>query len=127
MAKDLDLPVVVLAQLNREVTNRKGEERYPKLSDLRESGAIEQDADVVAFLHRDWMAGFETNADGGSTEREADLVIRKWRDGEPNLRIPLDFDPPKMKFSERKIFPGFKPTITESSNYYENDKDEQPF
>jgi replicative DNA helicase len=124
MAKDLDMPVVVLAQLNREVTNRKGEDRYPKLSDLRESGAIEQDADVVMFLHRDWMSGFETKEDGSSTEREADLIVRKWRDGEPNLRIPLDFDPPKMKFSERKVYGNFKPM--RNDNYYETDKDE-PF
>jgi replicative DNA helicase len=126
MAKDLDIPVVVLAQLNREVTNRKGEDRYPKLSDLRESGAIEQDADVVMFLHRDWMAGFEVNEDGSSTEREADLIVRKWRDGEPNLRIPLDFDPPKMKFSERRQFGNYTPTRTSNNNYYEKD-DDQPF
>lgn len=126
MAKDLEIPVVVLAQLNREVTNRKGEDRYPKLSDLRESGAIEQDADVVAFIHRDWMSGYETKEDGSSTEREADLIIRKWRDGEPNLRIPLDFDPPKMKFSERKQFGNFRPVQT--NNFYENEKDDDdPF
>lgn len=121
MAKELDIPVVVLAQLNREVTNRKGDDRYPKLSDLRESGAIEQDADVVMFLHRDWMSGFEKKEDGTSTEREADLIIRKWRDGEPNLMIPLDFDPPKMKFSERKTFGNFRPVQTK--DYYENEKD----
>jgi replicative DNA helicase len=123
MAKELDMPIVVLAQLNREVTNRKGEDRYPKLSDLRESGAIEQDADVVMFLHRDWMSGYETHEDGRSTEREADLIIRKWRDGEPNLRIPLDFDPPKMKFSERRGF-----SKVQANNYYDNEKDDdQPF
>lgn len=126
MAKDLEIPVVVLAQLNREVTARKGEERYPKLSDLRESGSIEQDADVVAFIHRDWMSGFQTKEDGSSTEREADLIIRKWRDGEPNLIIPLNFDGAKMKFSERKEFGFFKPVQT--NNYYENEKeDDQPF
>jgi replicative DNA helicase len=123
MAKDLDMPIVVLAQLNREVTNRKGEERYPKLSDLRESGAIEQDADVVMFLHRDWMSGYETHEDGRSTEKEADLIVRKWRDGEPNLRIPLDFDPPKMKFSERRVFGNYKQLP--ANNFYE--KDDEPF
>ncbi len=125
MAKDLEIPVVVLAQLNREVTNRKGEDRYPKLSDLRESGAIEQDADVVAFIHRDWMSGYETKEDGSSTEREADLIIRKWRDGEPNLRIPLEFDPPKMKFSERRQLGNFRPVQT--NNFYETDREDQPF
>lgn len=125
MAKELDIPVVVLAQLNRGVTERKGEDRYPKLSDLRESGSIEQDADVVAFIHRDWMAGFQKKEDGSSTEREADLVIRKWRDGEPNLIIPLDFDGPKMKFSERSSFGSFKQLP--GKNYCEQDNDEQPF
>lgn len=126
MAKELDMPVVVLAQLNREVTGRKGDDRYPKLSDLRESGAIEQDADVVMFLHRDWMSGFETNERGESTEREADLIVRKWRDGEPNLRIPLEFDPPRMKFSERKELG----TYTATRMPYKDDKseiDDQPF
>jgi replicative DNA helicase len=124
MAKELDIPVVVLAQLNREVTARKGEDRYPKLSDLRESGSIEQDADVVAFLHRDWMSGLQVKEDGSSTEREADLIIRKWRDGEPNLMIPLEFDPPRMKFSERRVFGSYRPVQT--NNYYEKD-DDQPF
>lgn len=125
MAKEIDIPVIVLAQLNREVTTRKGEDRYPKLSDLRESGAIEQDADVVAFLHRDWMSGYQTKEDGSSTEREADLIIRKWRDGEPNLMIPLEFDPPRMKFSERSMW---SPMKSPPSNFYETDKDdEQPF
>lgn len=122
MAKDLDIPTVVLAQLNREVTARKGDERYPKLSDLRESGAIEQDADVVAFIHRDWMSGFQVKEDGSSTEREADLIIRKWRDGEPNLIIPLEFDGAKMKFSERKEW-GFRPLPPQNQNYHDNEKD----
>ena len=125
MAKELDIPVVLLCQLNREVTKRKGEDRYPQLSDLRESGAIEQDADVVMFLHRDFMAGYEHDENGNSTERSADLVVRKWRNGRSNFIIPLDFDPPKMKFTERRnnIISGFVP----QQNYYETDKTETPF
>lgn len=102
MAKEMNIPVILLCQLNREVTKRKGKERYPELSDLRESGAIEQDADVVMFLHRDWMAGFQEDDNGNSTEFQADLVVRKWRNGKTNFIVPLEFTPTQMKFTERK-------------------------
>lgn len=127
MAKEMDIPVIILCQLNREVTRRKGKDRYPQLSDLRESGSIEQDADIVMFLHRDWMSGFETNDDGTTTEFEADLVVRKWRNGNANFTIKLDFEPKKMKFTERKgeIF-----TISASSSnntYQQYTTDDNPF
>jgi replicative DNA helicase len=125
MAKEMNIPVIVLAQLNREVTKRKGDSRYPELSDLRESGSLEQDADCVMFIHRDWIAGVQVNEDGGSTEREADLVIRKWRNGEANMIVKLDFDPPKMKFTE-KIETKWR-QVNEVTNYYEKEKDETPF
>jgi replicative DNA helicase len=102
MAKEMNIPVVVLCQLNRQSVHRKGDDRYPQLSDLRESGAIEQDADVVLFLHRDWMNGTMNNENGQSTEFEADLICRKWRNGKNNWMIKLDFDPPKMKFTEQR-------------------------
>jgi replicative DNA helicase len=101
MAKELNIPVILLCQLNRESTRRHGDQRYPQLSDLRESGSIEQDADVVLFLHRDYMNGITVNEDGSSTEFQADLVVRKWRNGKNNFIVPLDFDPPKMKFISR--------------------------
>jgi replicative DNA helicase len=125
MAKEMNIPVILICQLNREVTKRKGNDRYPQLSDLRESGAIEQDADVVMFLHRDFMAGYETDENGNSTEKQADLVIRKWRNGKSNFIVPLDFDPPKMKFSPRKAAMNFQPV---KPSYYETDnKEEKPF
>jgi replicative DNA helicase len=105
MAKELDIPVVLLCQLNREVTKRTGDDRYPKLSDLRESGAIEQDADVVMFLHSDFMSGIETDENGNSTQNQSDLVIRKWRNGRSNFIVNLEFDRPKMKFSEKNSLP----------------------
>lgn len=129
MAKELNIPTVLLAQLNREVTKRKGTERYPQLSDLRESGAIEQDADIVMFLHRDFMAGFTTDENGHSTERQGDLVVRKWRNGRANFIIPLDFDPPKMKFTERRM-DGFRPVTIPPSPYEtekKTDDDANPF
>lgn len=102
MAKELDIPVMLLCQLNRQVTMRGAKDRQPVLSDLRESGSIEQDADVVMFLHRDWMAGYPTHDDGSSTEFEADLIVRKWRNGRNNFAIDMDFIPGQMKFVERK-------------------------
>jgi hypothetical protein len=50
------------------------------------------------------MNGLSTNEDGSSTEFEADLVVRKWRNGKNNFIIPMDFDPPKMKFVSRGTF-----------------------
>src|SRR5690606_7557841 len=99
--KEMQIPVVELCQLNREVTKRKGQDRYPQLSDLRESGSIEQDADIVMFLHRDFMAGIETDPDGNSTQKQADIVVGKGRNGNANFIYPVDFDPPKMKFKDR--------------------------
>lgn len=101
LAMELEIPVVVLCQLNRSVTSRKGKDRYPQLSDLRESGAIEQDADIVMMLHRDWMSGYEVHPDtGNSTEFDADLLGVKWRNG-ATFHLGLDFNPPLMKFSEK--------------------------
>lgn len=99
MAKELNVPVVTLCQLNRASTSRGGESRYPQLSDLRESGSIEQDADVVMFIHRDWAVGVTTDDTGESTENKADILVRKWRNGEANLHIPVGFNGPKMSFT----------------------------
>lgn len=127
MAKEMNIPVILLCQLNREVTKRKGQDRYPQLSDLRESGAIEQDADVVIFLHRDFMMGMTEDENGRSTERQADLVVRKWRNGKSNFIIPLDFDPPKMKFTERKTEWSPIQVAPVRSIHETPDKDEIPF
>jgi replicative DNA helicase len=97
LAKDNNIPVVVLAQLNR--TSEQSPDKKPKLHHLRESGSLEQDADGVIFLHRDYMSGILLNADGNSTINEADIIIAKWRDGEIN-DIKIGFDGAKMKFYE---------------------------
>lgn len=100
LAMEMDIPIVVLCQLNRAVTHRKGNDRFPRLSDLRESGAIEQDADIVLFLHRDWMADVPTDENGNSTEFSAHLIGAKWRNGAQFL-LELDFEPGLMKFGEK--------------------------
>ncbi len=80
IAKELDVPVIALSQLNRSVTSRQGEKK-PMLSDLRESGAIEQDADIVIFIHRPEMLGITEYDDGTSSLGMADIIIAKHRNG----------------------------------------------
>ncbi len=82
LAKELDIPVVACAQLNRSIEQR-GKEKRPQLADLRESGAIEQDADVVIFVHRPIM-GMKANHDDPDYEdlkRKAEIIIGKQRNG----------------------------------------------
>lgn len=98
LAMNLHIPVIALSQLNRESENRHN--KRPLLSDLRESGSLEQDADIVLLLHRDWRCGITTDDMGQSTEFQAQLLIPKWRNG-ATMDIPLSFDPEVMRFGER--------------------------
>ena len=80
MAKELDVPLVALSQLSR-ASERRGEDKRPMLSDLRESGSIEQDADVVAFIHRE--AYYNHNKEELSEEEKAksEIILAKQRNG----------------------------------------------
>ena len=81
LAKELNIPVLALSQLNRNVESRNGAEgKRPQLSDLRESGAIEQDADMVIFLHRPEYFGIGTSSDGTvDYHNKAEVIISKHR------------------------------------------------
>ena len=91
IAKELNIPVIAVSQLSREVEKR--ESKRPQLADLRESGSIEQDADLVAFVYRDEYYDENSNKKG-----EADLIIAKHRNG-PTGKVKLQFNKRYALFS----------------------------
>ena len=98
IAKELNVPIIALSQLSRNVENRGGTKR-PQLSDLRESGAIEQDADVVAFIHRPEYYGLTVDENNMSTAGMAEIIIAKHRNGEVT-DVPLRFIKDQAKFAD---------------------------
>ena len=101
LAKELDIPVLALSQLSRQVDNRGG--GRPKLSDLRESGSIEQDADVVLFVHRPEVFGVEEDDDGVSTKGMAEIIIGKQRNG-PLGKINLTWVDDYARFENPEVY-----------------------
>jgi len=96
IAKELNVPILALSQLNRSVEMRGGTKR-PLLSDLRESGAIEQDADMVVFIHRQEKFGIPTFEDGTSTRGIAEIILAKNRNG-PVDDVRLRFREERAQF-----------------------------
>jgi replicative DNA helicase len=108
LAKELAIPVVALSQLSRAVENR--EEKRPQLSDLRESGSIEQDADVVMFIYREayYLERLEPNQDDpkyadwkssfDAKYNQAEIIISKQRHG-PIGKVEVGFSPTRVRFS----------------------------
>jgi replicative DNA helicase len=91
IAKELGVPVLALAQLSRAVENRSS--KVPQLSDLRESGAIENDADVVLFIYRDELY----NPEAEESKNTADIIIAKHRNG-PTGEVRLGFEASQTRF-----------------------------
>jgi replicative DNA helicase len=94
IAREFNVPVVALSQLSRSVESRQN--KVPQLSDLRESGAIEQDADIVLFIYRDVV--YNPNTEKRNT---ADIIAAKHRNG-PIGEISLHFDPTRTRFRDEK-------------------------
>ncbi|MEO6845744.1 MAG: DnaB-like helicase C-terminal domain-containing protein, partial [Chthoniobacterales bacterium] len=100
LAKELKIPIVVLAQLNRKPDERGG---VPRMSDLRESGSIEQDADVIGLLIRPEV--YEKDEDSKEDKAgEAELIIAKQRNG-PTGEVPLTFMKEYTRFEDRAFVP----------------------
>jgi len=110
IAKELNIPIIVLSQLNRAIESRTGSKK-PLLSDLRESGAIEQDADIVMFVHRPGFYGLTEDENGENLEGLAEIILRKNRGGETG-EVQLRFDGSKQRFTD-----DFKPYTIDDGNF----------
>ena len=103
MAKELDVPVLCLSQLSRE--SEKRTTHKPMLSDLRDSGSIEQDADIVLFLYREGYYANQDNAPGPSPDDDqnsAECIVAKNRHGETRS-VPLHWQGEYMRFTAPEV------------------------
>ncbi len=98
IAKEIGVPILALSQLNRSVETRGGTKR-PQLSDLRESGAIEQDADLVTFIHRPEYYGLTEDEEGNPTQGVAEIIVAKHRNGATDT-VRLRFRKEQARFCD---------------------------
>ena len=123
LAKDLNIPVLACAQLNRGIEGRGSKEKRPQLADLRESGALEQDADVVIFVHRAVMnmKPDDNNPEYVAQKARADIIIGKQRNG-PVADIDLAFIDQYATFRNMSSEPAL-----DSMSLVKSDSEESPF
>lgn len=132
LSKEVKRPIIALSQLTRDVEKRGGDKR-PQLSDLRESGSLEQDANMVAFLYRPEYYNIKDYDNGESTKGVMEVILAKYRDG-PIGKVRLNFEnkfvkitdtPPKTKI-EQNIIP-FEPTYYQDKKQPTITTDDPPF
>lgn len=119
IAKELNVPIIALSQLSRSVETRGGDKR-PLLSDLRESGAIEQDADIVSFIYRPEYYGLHQNENGESNAGVGEIIVAKHRNGALDT-VRLKFIGQYARFDNFDSFgEDFAPVLGSSMNVNSN-------
>jgi replicative DNA helicase len=114
LAKELNIPILALSQLNRGVEGREGQNKRPQLSDLRESGAIEQDADMVCFIHRPEYYRIYADENGRDLRGMAEIIIAKHRNGAVGdvlLTFKGHFARFQIGFCRQKLRLGFRQLV----------------
>lgn len=129
IAKEINVPIIALSQLSRSVETRGGDKK-PMLSDLRESGAIEQDADIVTFIYRPEYYGITEDEDGMPTADRGDIIIAKNRHGSLDT-VKLRFVKHLVKFANMDDFAddpmvAYNASLSPNRNFEENAAPGQP-
>lgn len=119
LAKELEIPIIALSQLSRQVENRPGGSKRPQLSDLRESCAIEQDADMVMFIYRPEYYGLEVDENNEPTKGRAEVIIAKNRHGSLET-VKLRFVGQYAKFTDLDYMEGSDVYGTQSTGISAN-------
>ncbi|MBW3467955.1 replicative DNA helicase [Arthrospiribacter ruber] len=125
IAKELSIPVIALSQLSRAVETRGGDKR-PQLSDLRESGAIEQDADMVMFLYRPEYYGFTEDDEGNSVMGVGEVIIAKHRNGSLE-NVKLRFIGKYTKFTDLEMNVPYQPQDVSYTSKFQSAASAQDF
>jgi replicative DNA helicase len=126
LARELNIPVIALSQLNRQVENRTSKDgidaKRPQLSDLRESGAIEQDADIVCFIHRPEYYKIYADAKGNDLTGKAEIIIAKHRNGSTG-DVLLSFKKEFVRFQnldDDRIIEEYQSRVNSQANFIAN-------
>ena len=126
LAKELNIPVIALSQLSRAVETRGGSKR-PMLSDLRESGSIEQDADMVLFIYRPEYYHLDTFEDNTPADGMAEIMFEKNRHGSTgNVRVRFESQYTKFSDVTTGYYSGTENTFTDEGNASSNQNPIQP-